>query len=85
MNFSIYPIYKIKTCYLQLEQYALKVTTNKMFAGILRLFISFLKTPFCTGVGQLISSFYQFITVNIIFHNNFEVNKEGNITKKQKI
>ena len=85
VNFSIYPIYKIKTCYLQLEQYALKVTTNKMFAGILRLFISFLKTPFCTGVGQLISSFYQFITVNIIFHNNFEVNKEGNITKKQKI
>lgn len=55
--------YKIKTCYLQLEWSALKTTTNKIGASILRMAMSFLKTPFCTGIGQVCSSVYQFITV----------------------
>lgn len=82
INFIIYPIYSIKTSYLQLEKYEIKVTSNKLFAGILRMIISLLKTPYCTGIGQVTSSIYQFITVNIIFHRNFRINKSGIILKK---
>ena len=82
INFIIYPIYSIKTSYLQLEKYEIKVTSNKLFAGFLRMIISLLKTPYCTGIGQVTSSIYQFITVNIIFHRNFRINKSGTILKK---
>lgn len=82
INFIIYPIYSIKTSYLQLEKYEIKVTSNKLFAGILRMIMSLLKTPYCTGIGQVTSSLYQFITVNMIFHRNFGINKNGIVTKK---
>ena len=82
VNFLIYPIYRIKTCYLQLEYSAIKTTTNKIIASTLRMFMSLLKTPFCTGIGQVCSSIYQFITINIIFNRNFKVEKDGSIVKK---
>lgn len=82
INFVIYPIYKIKTCYLQLEKLGKKITTNKILAGTLRFLMSLLKTPYCTGLGQVTSSIYQFITVNMMFHRNFVIDKEGNIPKK---
>ena len=83
INFIIYPIYSIKTSYLQLEKYEIKVTANKLFAGILRMIMSLLKTPYCTGIGQVTSSLYQFITVNMIFHRNFVIDKNGIVTKKE--
>ena len=82
VNFLIYPIYRIKTCYLQLEWSPLKTTSNKIAASILRMFMSLLKTPFCTGIGQVCSSVYQFISVSIFFKLNFNVDKSGNVTKK---
>jgi len=82
INFIIYPIYSIKTSYLQLEKYELKVTSNKLFAGILRMIMSLLRIPYCTGIGQVTSSLYQFITVNMIFHRNFIINKNGMVIKK---
>lgn len=82
INFSIYPVYKIKTCYLQLTEFAKKITTNKITAGILRFFISLLKTPYCTGIGQVTSSLYQFFTVNIMFNKNFTIDKVGKVLEK---
>lgn len=82
INFIIYPVYKIKTCYLQLTEFAKEITTNKITAGILRFFISLLKTPYCTGIGQVTSSFYQFLTVNIMFNKNFKIDKEGKVLEK---
>lgn len=84
INFSIYPIYTIKTCYLQLEKVAKKVTLNKSFVGILRMIASFLKTPYCTGIGQVTSSIYQFITVNKMFNRRFIVNSNGSIESRRK-
>ncbi len=81
VNFLIYPIYRIKTCYLQLEYSAFKTTSNKIIASILRMFMSLLKTPFCTGIGQVCSSVYQFITVSIMFKHNFKVDKNGTVKK----
>lgn len=84
VNFVIYPIYSIKISYLQLEKKEVQITSNKIIAGILRMFLSLLKTPYCTGIGQIASSLYQFVTVNIIFHRNFAVDKNGTIVKKEK-
>lgn len=82
VNFLIYPIYRIKTCYLQLEYSAFKTTSNKIIASILRMFMSLLKTPFCTGIGQVCSSIYQFMTVSIMFCHNFKIDKTGYVVKK---
>lgn len=82
VNFIIYPIYRIKTCYLQLEWSAFKTTSNKIVASILRMIMSLLKTPFCTGIGQVCSSVYQFITVSIIFKINYKIGKTGIVIKK---
>lgn len=84
INFIVYPIYRIKTCYLQLEYSAIKTTSNKIVASILRFFISLLKTPFCTGIGQVCSSIYQFITVSLIFNHNYKVDKSGIVINKIK-
>ena len=79
-NFIIYPIYRIKTCYLQLEYSAIKTTTNKIMSSGLRMMMSLLKTPFCTGIGQICSSIYQFITINIMFYSNYKINNDGTIS-----
>lgn len=85
VNFLIYPIYRIKTCYLQLEYSAFKITSNKIIASILRMFMSLLKTPFCTGIGQVCSSVYQFITVSIMLGHNFKIDTTGYVVKKKSI
>lgn len=82
INFIIYPIYRIKTCYLQLEWSALKMTSNKICASTLRMIMSLFKTPFCTGIGQICSAIYQFISLNIFFHKNYSVNDIGFIEKR---
>ena len=83
VNFLIYPIYRIKTCYLQLEWSEFKITENKIFSLFLRMILSLTKTPFCTGIGQACSSVYQFITVSIFFKLNFKVDKKGNVIRKK--
>ncbi len=82
INFSIYPIYKLKTCYLQLEYSAIKTTVNKVISSTLRMVISLLKTPFCTGLGQVSSSIYQFISLNIMFNKNYKIENNGTIKRK---
>lgn len=77
INFILYPISSIKTYYLQLEWSALKTTTNRMLSLIIRFIITLIKNPFCTGIGQVCSSIYQYITVTFIFERNYKVTKNG--------
>ena len=83
VNFMIYPIYRIKTCYLQLEWSSFKTTSNKVVASILRMMISLLKTPFCTGIGQVSSSIYQFITVSLFFKLSYKVDRQGKVISRK--
>ena len=83
VNFMIYPIYRIKTCYLQLEWSSFKTTSNKIVASILRMMISLLKTPFCTGIGQVSSSIYQFITVSLFFKLSYKVDRQGKVISRK--
>ena len=78
-------MYRIKICYLQLEWSAFKTTTNKVISQILRIILTFLKTPYCTVIGQLVSIVYQFISINIIFNKNYIIDKLGRIIKLDKL
>ena len=82
ITFLIYPLYRLKICYLQLEWSAVKATTNKILALIIRFVCSFIKSPFCTGIGQVISAIYQFVTYQLIFRKKYYVNKSGTIIKR---
>lgn len=70
ISFSLYPIYSINTCYLQLEYSAIKTTTNKLVSNTIRFVVSLLPTPFCTALGQVCSSIYQLISTSIMKKNN---------------
>lgn len=83
VNFLVYPVYKLKTCFLQLEYSAIKTTANKMVSSGLRMVISLLKTPFCTGLGQVCSSIYQLISLNIMFDKNYKIEINGYIELKR--
>lgn len=83
INFIIYPIYKLKTCFLQLEYSPLITTSNKILSNILRFSFSFWPTPFCTGIGQVASSLYQLLTLNFLFSEKYIINKKGYIEKKE--
>ena len=65
--FLIWPLYIIKTNYLQIEYSAKKVSANKIVTNILRTACSFLRTPFCTIIGQMVSAIYQLITITIMY------------------
>lgn len=80
--YCLFPFYKIKTLYLQLEYSVKKITINKLISNIIRLFCSLLLNPFCTGIALLSSVIYQSISTHIIFNNNFKINKNGFIEKK---
>ena len=75
-DLAIYPIYSLKTCYLNLEYSSVKMTTNMFIASGIRVVSSFLPIPFCTSLGQLISSIYQLITTNI-YMKKFKKIKSG--------
>lgn len=84
INFLLEPLYELKTCYLQLvDKFETRVTTNRIAASGIRTIASFLKTPFCTAIGQTISMIEQFIVVNILFYKNFRIDKDGTVIKKQ--
>lgn len=66
-NYLIYPVYSLKTTYLNLEYSPEKITINKIVANIGRMLLTLLRTPYCTAIGQVASSFYQFVVLNIIY------------------
>lgn len=83
VNFLVEPLYELKVCYLQLtNKFKTKVTTNKIAASGIRTLASFLKTPFCTAIGQSLSMLEQLLIVNILFYKHFRISKEGTVEKR---
>lgn len=86
INFLIYPLYELKVCYLQLtDKFERKVTSNKVVESGMRVIASFLKTPFCTAIGQTFSMIEQYVVVNIIFYKDFRIDKNGKVVKISKV
>ncbi len=61
----VYPIYSSKITFIQLEKSAPEATINKQIANILRIACSFIPTPFCVGIGLLVSTLYHLLYTNI--------------------
>ena len=70
MSLYMYPIYITKLTYIQLEYSAIKATITKQFANILRIFCSFLPSPFCTSIGLAVSVIYQLVSTHYIINKN---------------
>lgn len=77
LDFILTPFYTIKTCFLQLEDSAFKMTSNMIVAYIIRTSISFVPTPFCTIIGQMCSITYEFICTKINYRK-YENKEKGN-------
>ena len=70
ISLYLYPIYITKLTFIQLEYSAIKATINKQIANILRVFCSFIPTPFCTSYGLIISVIYQLLSTYFIINKN---------------
>lgn len=78
LGFMLEPFCTIKTCFLQLEDSAFKMTSNIIVAYIIRTSMSFVPTPFCTIIGQMCSTLYELICTKINYRkyeNKIESNK----------
>ena len=67
IDYILAPFTNIKISYLQLEYSSFEATFNEMIAFIIRTFMSFMSTPFCTIIGQICSSLYEFTYSTIKF------------------
>lgn len=65
LDFIIEPFMLVKTCYLQLEDSAVKMTTNMIIAFIIRTLMALAPTPYCTIIGQMCSTAYELICTKI--------------------
>lgn len=79
ISLYMYPIYITKLTYIQLEYSAIKATISKQIVNILRVFCSFIPSPFCTSIGLAVSVIYQLMSTQYIISKN-KLNME--ITQK---
>lgn len=79
LDFMLAPFIEIKICFLQLEDSALKMTSNMIIAYLIRTLISFVPTPFCTIIGQMCSTLYELICTKI---NYRKYENKGKIVQK---
>lgn len=78
IDYMLAPFTNIKISYLQLEYSSFKTTFNEMIAFAIRIFMSFIPTPFCTIIGQMCSSIYEFTYSTIKFGKiRIGINKEN--------
>lgn len=81
LDFAICPLFRIVTYYLQLEYSTLKTTSLNFVSLFLRFILSFLNTPFCTIIAQNADTVCKILCMQILFHINFKVDKNGNVIK----
>lgn len=73
IDFIIYPVYRTKTCYLQLEYSIIKTNINNLINKVIRVLLSLLVTPYATVIAQLCSSLYQYFSMNILFLKHYKI------------
>lgn len=69
-NLAVFPYARIRLVYIQLEYSAKKATYAKLCGDSSRLACSFLATPFCGSIGQVVSSTIQFLMLGSIYRKS---------------
>ncbi len=82
IDFIIYPVYRTKTCYLQLEYSIIKTNIKNLINKVIRVLLSLLVTPYATVIAQLCSSLYQYFSMNILFLKHYKINNKGNVINR---
>lgn len=70
ISLYLYPVYITKLTFIQLEYSAIKATISKQIANILRIFCSFIPSPFCTSFGLAASVVYQLTSTHYMINKN---------------
>ena len=66
----LYPFYITELTFVQMEYSAMKATISKQIANTLRIFCSFIASPFCTSIGLAVSAIYQLVSIQYIISKN---------------
>lgn len=70
ISLYLYPVYITKLTFIQLEYSTIKATISKQIANIVRIFCSFIPSPFCTSFGLAVSVIYQLSYTHYIVKKN---------------
>lgn len=84
--YLMFPQYRLKMDFLQLEFSPVKTTFVKLSAMIFRLIIVILLgpiTPFALMIGQVSAQMYQVIMINWIFHHHYHILNNGRAVKNR--
>lgn len=81
VDFLLFPINELKTCFLQIEWSAKKTTWNVFCSYFIRTLLSFLPTPFCTAIWQISTAIYEFFVFGIITKKNYRLDEKGMFVK----
>lgn len=86
VDFATMPLYYTFDPFMQLE-YSPKINTLLIISdkGMRFLLATFLPTPFCTEIAQLVASIYIIVVQGIIVFKNFKLSKQGMLERKTQI
>ena len=82
VDFLLFPINELKTCFLQIEWSAKKTTWNVFCSYFIRTLLSFLPTPFCTAIWQISTAIYEFFAFWYITKKNYKLDDKGVFLRK---
>lgn len=73
LDIIIYSVSGNLCSFIQLKHSAVKNTTNKILSKVLRVCFSFLPTPFCNDIGQILGGIFVLVFCLIIRYKFFKV------------
>lgn len=68
-----YPITAVRQTYLQIHETTKWTSIHKLISNILRILCSFIYSPFCTYIGQIVAMIYDYTYVRIATRNKKEL------------
>lgn len=83
--YCFYPQYRLKLDFLQLKFSAKTATFIKISAMVFRLILILSLgslTPFALNIAQVLAQLYQVVFVNIVFHKNYRILRNGRAIRK---
>lgn len=73
IDMLFYPITVIRQTYLQIHENIKWTSIHKAISNVLRILCSFIYSPFCTYIGQIVVMVYDYIYVRIASRNKKEL------------
>lgn len=70
VGLALYPIYITNLTFIQMEHSAVLATLTKQFSNIIRIFCSFIYSPYCTTIGLALAILFQVVSTWFIIIKN---------------